>query len=300
VHPDLVLAPSTLPVARLDTEPPVVTWTDSTFAGMLNFYPAYSSLSRRYRRLGEEMERQALSRVALAVYSSQWAARTATECYGLAPERVAVLPFGANLPDPGVAVFTAGAGHPCRLLLVGRGWSRKGVDLAIDTACELRRRGVPAVLDVVGSAAPGGVVVPAFVTVHGALEKDDPGAALRLRRLFAQAAFFLLPTRADCTPVVLAEAQAYGVPVIISDVGGTASMVRHGRSGYALDPASFTSQAAEHIAEAWRDAERYAALRREARLFYEERLNWPAAIGSLLEAIRDRVLGGGRPDGADG
>lgn len=288
-RPDLVLSPSTIPVARLRLDVPVATWTDATFAGLVDFYPSYTDLSPRYLRLGHAMEREALQRVALAVYSSEWAARTAMESYGVPEKRVAVVPYGANIPDPGPR--TPGErGNGCRLLLVGRGWERKGVDLAIATTELLRARGVPATLDVVGSTPPAGTAVPPFVTVHGALEKDDPAAAARIGDLYDRASFFLLPTRADCNPVVLAEAQAYGVPVVTTDVGGTTAMVRENRSGWALPPAGFAEEAGGRIATAWASTDNYASLRREARRCYEETLNWGAAVSALVDILRDRGL----------
>ena len=289
-RPDLVLAPSTLPVARLRADVPVVTWTDATFAGMVDFYPSYTGLSRRHLRLGHEMERSALDRVALAVYSSAWAAQSAVRDYGVPEDRIAVVPFGANIQDPGVVPAPDAGNGVCRLLLVGRGWHRKGVDLAVQTTGLLRDRGVEAILDVVGSDPPAGADLPPWVRCPGALEKDDPRAGLRMSALYREAHFFLLPTRADCTPVVLAEAQAHGLPVVTSDIGGTASMTRHGASGWALPLGDFATTAAERMASTWWDADRYTAMRGAARRCYEETRNWPAAVGRLRAELERRGL----------
>jgi glycosyltransferase involved in cell wall biosynthesis len=289
-RPDLIVAPSTIPVARLRTDVPIVTWTDATFAGMVGFYPAYTGLSRRYTRLGHEMERAALQRVALAVYSSAWAAESAVRDYGVPQEQVAVVPFGANIADPGEVVVRSRTTGTCRLLLVGRGWQRKGIDLAVDTTRRLREIGVPAELDVVGSEAPAGTDLPPWIRVLGSLEKDDADSARRMASLYEQADFFVLPTRADCTPVVLAEAQAYGVPVVTSDAGGTASMVCPRRSGWIVPLDRFASVAAEHIATTWASPVEHAVMRDEARRHYEEALNWPRSVQALLAVVEGRVL----------
>lgn len=293
--PDLVLSPSSLPVSHLDTSVPVVTWTDATFAGLIDFNPTFTNLSPRYLKLGHRAEQECLERACLSVFSSGWAARTAVDSYGADPDRIAVVPYGANFTGPVSRGSTAHTLGTCRLLIVGRGWMSKGVDLAVATAAALRERGVPAVLDVVGCSPPNEVQVPDFVTVHGSLEKDDEAASSKLYDLFRKASFFVLPTRADCTPIVLAEAQAYGVPVIVSDVGGVSSMLRPGVSGHVVGLDGFAESAATWIAAAWASGESYSLLSAGAKNVHKELLNWPRAVDRLLEAVRRRGLLASQP-----
>ena len=46
---------------------------------------------------GNELEQSALSRCTLAIFSSEWAANTAVQNYDVHPDKVRVVPFGANL-----------------------------------------------------------------------------------------------------------------------------------------------------------------------------------------------------------
>lgn len=65
----------------------------------------------------------------------------------------------------------------------------------------------------------------------GMLERD------RLRLEFAKATAVVLPTWEDNCPMVVLEAQAAGVPVIASNVGGIPDLVQDGRTGLLTDPA---------------------------------------------------------------
>jgi glycosyltransferase involved in cell wall biosynthesis len=47
---------------------------------------------------------------------------------------------------------------------------------------------------------------------------------------------FLLPTRADNLPLVLQESLACGTPMVASKVGGVPDLVRHGKTGYLVQP----------------------------------------------------------------
>lgn len=64
----------------------------------------------------------------------------------------------------------------------------------------------------------------------GMLDRD------RLRDEFAKASVVMLPTWEDNCPMVVLEAQAAGVPVIASNVGGVPDLVQDGRTGLLTDP----------------------------------------------------------------
>jgi glycosyltransferase involved in cell wall biosynthesis len=289
-RPDIVFSPSSMPLAQLDIGVPTVFWTDATFAGMLGYYQDFTDLSPRHLKMGERMEAAALQRAALAVYSSDWAAQSAASHYGVPADRLAVVPFGANMIDPGPSAPRSDEG-PCRLLTVGGYWHRKGVDLAVDTLVELRRLGVGATLDIVGCSPPDTTErLPDGVVVHGVLDKGSPEGALALREMYERASFFLLPSRAECTPIVLAEAAAYALPVVASATGGMAAMLREGRSGHLVDLADFAVTAAELLKPCWQNKVTYHQMEAESRLFYEEQANWDRATRALLDVIHERIL----------
>lgn len=288
-RPDVIIAPSSLPVARLDTDVEVVFWTDATFAGMSDYYPTFTGLSSRHSRIGNHMEQAALRQASLAVYSSQWAADTAARSYDVPADKLAVIPFGANMDDPGRLPYTTDPEGPCRLLHVGKDWHRKGTDLAVGTLIELRRRGIDATLDIVGSQPPREQRLPHEVTIHPSVDKRDTASADRLRSLYRRAAFFVLPSRADCTPIVLAEAAAYGLPVVASATGGMAAMLRNGRSGHLVQTDGFPATAAALIDETWRGGN-HRSMATQARMFYEEKVNWEAAASALLDVMDSRLV----------
>jgi len=144
--------------------------------------------------------------------------------YGVPASRVHVIPPGVDL-----ALFRPPerAGHPdgpVRVLFVGGDFVRKG---GPDMLAALQ--GVPGVeLDVVTGSEVGQVPPGVRCHVHRGLRPSDPA----LLELYRRADVFALPTRGDCLPQVLAEAAASGLPVIATDVGAIAEVVRHGDNGF--------------------------------------------------------------------
>jgi glycosyltransferase involved in cell wall biosynthesis len=178
-------------------------------------------LSTIVPRVGAEW----LRRCALTLFASEWAAQSAIADYGVESSKVKVVPFGANLNDP---PSTAAALHSaaqrtmsgCRLISVGVHWERKGMPRAVALAALLNHRGISTTLTIVGCRPPSGVVLPPFVRIVGFVSKNTVGGESLLARLFTEAHFHVLFTEEDCFPIVFAEANAYAVPNIASEVGG--------------------------------------------------------------------------------
>jgi glycosyltransferase involved in cell wall biosynthesis len=288
---DVVFSPSTIPIARLRSSEPIVFWTDAVFAGLVDYYPDFSNLSRSSRAAGDRMERAALERAALAVYSSEWAAEMAVDYYGADPAKVEVVPFGANLeralpPDDVASVVEARPADRCELLFVGVGWLRKGGDVAVEVARRLNRAGLETRLTVIGSDPPEAT---AFVRPLGFVSKASPEGRSLLERLLCEAHFLILPTRADCTPMVLAEANAFAVPTLTARTGGIPTIVTDGRNGFAFPPEAEAQDYCDRILELLAERARYRALALTAYEEYATRLNWETA-GSRVTGLLDRVV----------
>ena len=46
IKPDIVFSPGTIPISFVDCKAPIAFWTDATFAGMVDFYPEFTKLSK--------------------------------------------------------------------------------------------------------------------------------------------------------------------------------------------------------------------------------------------------------------
>lgn len=285
-------SPFSQPVAYLETDLPVVIWTDATFAGVLGFYPSYSHLCAATIRDGMANEASALARADLVVFSSPWAADAAMAVYGLHAGKVKVANYG---PGPMLPVSEQQATDmverrsriPLRLLFVGENWQRKGGDIAVALLQGLRRRGVPAELLLLGCSPPEGTLLPEGVRVLGWVDKRTQAGQWKFRELMASAHLLVLPTRADCTPMVVCEAAAHGVPSLTSDVGGLPWMVEEGRNGRTV-PLEADVDTWVEAALQMSDPAVYDELAVGSYREYHDRLNWDVHGRSVVKWISQR------------
>ena len=284
---DVIFAPvAGRELMSLETPVPIVSLSDVTFKVLHKAY----ALNIDEQTYQWEMKKESLSiaKSSRVIYSSEWAANSAINDYAAAASKVSVVPFGANLDDipSNHEGFLTRQTACCRLLFVGKGWQRKGGDLAFQTLLALERKGVDVELTVVGNIPPAEVRHDRL-TIIPYLNKRDPKQRQQLRDLFLQANFFVFPTRADCSPIVICEANAFGLPVITTDVGGIPSIIKSGKNGYMLPLAASAEEYANVIAEVFSDKKSYQNLVISSRKEYDTRLNWDCWAESVHTVILD-------------
>jgi glycosyltransferase involved in cell wall biosynthesis len=287
---DAVIALHPADAAYLQSPAPLIFVHDATWHQLLDFYPRYARrrLAKETINGGHELDRLAIGNCDTAIYSSRWSAQSAVFDCGLSADKATVHPFGANLASAHgdgeleQAISLRGRG-PCRLLFVGIDWFRKGGDIAVAIARQLRDRGVAVELQLVGCDAP--VENDDVVRKVGFLSKKDPAQAAHLARLFLQADFLLLPSRADCTPIVLSEAAANGVPVVATQVGGVGELVQSGTWGMTFRPGAPPSDFAGWIQQTFVSRGAYEKMASAARQDYDKRLNWDSFCRELTAII---------------
>ena len=261
-------------IAYLETSLPIIYVADTTFANMVDYYPWHTGLCSSAIRQGNKIEQMAIDRSFHVMFSSAWAADSAISNYGASKDKISVAAFGdclKSVPEKHT-VYKDHETDTCRLLFVGTNWERKGGPLAVTIFKLLKDLGIKCTLTIVGSNPilenREGILVIPF------LDKEKEEDTQLLDRLYRTNDILLLPTRADCTPVVFSEAAAFGLPVVTTDTGGISSVIREGENGFCLPFTSGAAAYADLIQQIWRNKEDLNRLSMKCRETYEKRLNW--------------------------
>lgn len=295
IKTDIILSAGSDSIAYLECNQPTVFWADATFANIINFYPGYSNLCQESLQNAHLVQRMSLQKSELAIYSSEWAAQTAIDYYNAAPEKVKVVPFGANIEsdhniDEIKAAIESRPTNKCKLLFLGVDWFRKGGDVALDVAKKLNNSGLNTELTIVGSqpSLDEDENLPDFIKVLGFIPKSTPEGKKKIYQLISNSHFLILPSIADCTPIVFCEANSLGVPCISRKVGGIPTIIKDNVNGKLFDRDSDSTEYCEYIFNVFTNYTQYKELALSAFNEYELRLNWRVAgrkVRDLLTTI---------------
>jgi len=288
---EVVFSATVNPIAYLDCDQPIAFWADATFSGIAEFYPLYSNLHQNVVKDWHCMEKLALKKASLAIYSSDWAANSAIHDYGVNPDKVKVVPFGANIDyapsyDSIKEIIKARPSDLCRLLFLGVDWVRKGGSKAYEVAKMLNDRGLPTELIVVGCQPEIEEPLPEFVKPLGFISKASDEGKQRIRELIAESHFLILPSLADCTPIVLSEANSLGTPCLSTSVGGIPTIIKSNVNGNLFQLNADIAEYCDYIDNLFTNYVDYKNLALSAFGEYQSRLNWNIAGQKAKELLR--------------
>ncbi|MEL6384495.1 MAG: glycosyltransferase family 4 protein [Cyanobacteria bacterium J06626_18] len=293
---DLVIAPEGAnPIAYLNCSQPIVMWVDTLVAELVDYYPYLKDICNETRRNIFTYEKQAIDRCALIIVTSDWAKQNAVKHYGIDADKIVVLPRGANIElapgrtlEKAQELVAARPQMPCRLLFSGISWQRKGGDIAVKVAEWLNAQGIDTELIILG-CRPALDPMPSFVKVVGYIDKSTAAGKTALLDWVASAHFLILPTREDCAPNVLIEANAFGVPCLTTNIAGIPTVVKSDVNGEMFDLEAPIEAYGNYVAKYMRDRAAYEKLAIDAFNEYQHRLNWQA-VGQQAKHHFKKIL----------
>jgi glycosyltransferase involved in cell wall biosynthesis len=221
---------------------------------------------------GEPWEGDLLHAVTGVVTTSRWTRRWLVAAYDLDPERVLVAEPGV---DP--APIAPGSADGSALLCVAAVTTPKGYDVL---AAALRTLGD---LDWSCQGVGSTMIEPDLVAgVGDTVRLTGPMSRAELARTYAQADLLVLASRAETYGMVVTEALARGLPVLVSDVGGVREAL--GGAGVLVPPDD--PDALARALRRWlTDADHRAEQRAAARVRRTTLRGWDRTVACVVEAL---------------
>lgn len=286
---DLIFAPAaSSEIAFLKTEIPIYYLSDSSFDQMIGYYSYFSNLNKVSIYEGSMIERRALSKSKQVVHSSRWASDFVIQTYKINPDQAKVFPFGANIdcaPSLEQVTLKLTSKSSCNLVFIGLNWLEKGGNIAYDTFVECNKLGLNTTLTICGCIPPSDVTSHTGVEVFPFLNKNIASDYEDFISILKRSHFLLLPTRFECTAIVLSEAGAFGLPSLTTETGGLGCVIENGINGFRFDLNDSGDLYAKYIIDMFSDKDKYKQLVLSTRSVFDEKLNWESWGNSMRDLI---------------
>jgi glycosyltransferase involved in cell wall biosynthesis len=286
IKPDVVFAASASPeMSLLKLNIPIIYLGDITFNLLKYNYPNFMNLLKISEWESELLESKTFKNASALVFSSEWATNSAENDYKISKNKIHLISYGANMDTipRREEVISKSIQSKIKIVFLGVDWIRKGGSDVYNTFIELVNRGINVELTVCGCIPP--IANPhQNMKVIPFLNKNKTEDFQVLYNILMETHFLFVPSKSDCTPIVFCEANAFGIPVITSDVGGITSVIKNGINGHTFPLSTTTIEYANTIQDYYNHPDKYQHLVNSSREYYESNLNWDK-WGKRMNAI---------------
>jgi glycosyltransferase involved in cell wall biosynthesis len=291
-NPDVILCCNAYQINQIKTNKPIYIYTDATFKLLNIYYTDYMRYCKSSVMQAELVEKTAFEKAKGIIFSSNWAKNSAIIDYKINPSKIDIIPFGSNLEMPSNYQLKLNKEinrNHFSLLFVGYDYERKGLNKTIAIHQKLILAGVNSKLTIIGANELDEQYDLKNVNFIGKLEMKNPKDALKLLTAFDDAHFLILPTKADCTPIVFSEASSLAIPTVTHSIGGTDEIIKNDINGIILPIESEAELFVEKILFYIDNNQAYQKLRNTTYKVYCERLNWDNTISQLISSFNKNL-----------
>ncbi|GEM_PF-315494 len=250
---------------------PHFVYTDHTHLANLR----YSYFDKRSLNSDESiaLEREIYKNARIIFTFSEFASASLIEDYRCDPKRVHCVYSGVNIMGARPSQHTP---ENKNILFAGIDWERKGGPELVEAFQKVLKNYPDATLTIVGCRPK--INVP-NCRVVGRVSKEE------LARYYENASIFCMPSKVEPGAGVLVEAAFHKLPVVTTNVGGSAERVLDGKTGYLVPPGNI-EKLAQVLGELLADPEKRKAFGEAGFNFVQERFSWPKVGERICREIR--------------
>ena len=209
---------------------------------------------------------------------------------GFARDSVSKIPMGVDLEAFSHVKRQFNRVGPFRIVTIGRLDEMKGHRYLIQACAKLLKMGHELSVSIVGEGPLRGeleqqiqeLALEDAVKLLGAKTPEEVRAELRKADIFALTGVCASSGRVETQGVAVIEAQATGLPVVVSDVGGVADSFESGRTGILCEPENV-----DNVVEAIVNYIKFPDLRREHGLAARRFVMDKFSMDSMLDAFEE-------------
>ncbi len=275
----------------LKSDKPVYVFRDASYLQLYDIsYPGYESFSPVDLEELQKVENKAFHQCDRVLITSDWAINYCQKYHPEIPrDKYFVLPFCAQTYPPSTRkdwqLRNIKNSDEVKFLFIGRDWKRKGGNKALAILDELHGQGITVSLTIVG-ASPELVGCRYKTRVIENLDFDNPVESEKMKNLYKEAHFFILPVNIEAFGIVFSEAMSFGLPIITHDVCALPEIMENGIHGVCLPPNATPDRFASEIVDLIESESGYQEMQENCFRRFEKKFHPDMWVKQLLSLVR--------------
>lgn len=240
-------------------------------------YPSLGHKGMTFSKAWLELEKTIYKNAQINFTTSNFASNSIIEDYLCDADKVVCVYSGINVEttfEPGKKQF-----KDKNILFVGMDWERKGGPELVEAFKSVLQVHPEAILTIVGCKPRVNV---RNCRVIGIVPREE------VSQYYEQATVFCMPSRLEPSATVLAEASAWGLPIVSTNVGGTTDRILDGETGYLVNSGDVT-QLAQALIDLLADPEKCRTLGENGYRRAMELFSWDN-VGRKIEKTIECVI----------
>lgn len=214
---------------------------DQTLEQLFKSYSDFTDLSNQTKINIIKRERSCYQRAQVIIVNSSYAAKSLHDKYGISNNAIRIITQGANYNWEFIEninrtrIQKTGRNESLIFTFVGMDYIRKGLSRTIDIIKTIRSFGLNATLIVIGpSKWPVELIKYNWIEFFGMLDKYRDLEVLHGCMIKTDVGILL--SHAEAGGIAVREFQAFGIPIIVSNVGGIVDQISSFNSSLLIDP----------------------------------------------------------------
>lgn len=260
---------------------PVVSYHDGNLSRRINSPFGIPRASPQMLQRALAYESRLYGRIERIFTMSRWLADSFIRDFGVPARKLWPIYAGINMRDVDTPPVREEGRHG--ILFVGKQFDRKGGQVLLDAFGRVRRAVPTATLTIVGprlgDLGPG-------VNNPGFLSKQNADDAAAIKRLYSDAAVFVLPTLYEPFGISYVEAMAHGMPCIGTNICAVPEIIEDGVTGRLVAPGDAESLARALI-DLLIDPDKARAYGEAGFRKYRQQFTWAKVAERVEEQTRD-------------
>ena len=286
---DFLLSFDSSLVAYLQTNIPIILWTDLLYSDYYDHYFKNLKISKETIISIKKIERKALKNCHRIILASNWALKKAKIKYRNLYHKFRLLHIGPSFissisKNKIKSYISKRSKKKLYLITLSVKWKRKGLDRAITLNKILNKRGLNSKLKIIG--LKNKKINDKNIKIINFINKNNASGEKIISNHLLKSHFHILFSNYEAYGISIVEANSRGLPNISFKVGGINNIMKNGINGKIFDKDVNLQSVADYIIKLFQDNKKYKKLANSSYDYYKNNFSYNKIIPKLTRIIK--------------